>query len=155
MREEKHNPQKVSRNTIWYDTFLLFSYPQTALEPFPSVSVNTSPASQDLSCVLCFRTPWNCNPKIDKDGKSTSFLTGKKAREVGLQDVPCQREAPFNAQGWKQATLGSAWTRTFWNVFITYTKGFLCSVWLYLKIKDKIISLPTRSSQISFLGLKH
>lgn len=137
MREEKHNPQKVSRSTIWYDTFLLFSYPQTALEPFPSVSVNTSPASQDLSCVLCFRTPWNCNPKIDKDGKSTSFLTGKKAREVGLQDVPCQREAPFNAQGWKQATLGSAWTRTFWNVFITYTKGFLCSVWLYLKIKDK------------------
>lgn len=98
---KKINPRKVSRSTIWNDIFLLFSYPQTALGPFPAVSINASSASKDLLCVCGFRAPWNCNPNIDKDRKSTSFIIGKKAREVGLQDAPCQREAPFNALGWK------------------------------------------------------
>lgn len=48
-----------------------------------------------------FRAPWNCKRIVDKDRKSTSFTTGKKAREVSLQDAPCQREAPFTALGWK------------------------------------------------------
>lgn len=159
---KKHNPWKVWKCRIQSRMTLLLprSYPQTALGSslqfllMPVRPPRISHVSSDG-----FKALWNCNPNIDKDRKSTPFIIGKKARTVGLQDAPAKEEFHSTHEDENRPPFGSAWSRTSWDdVFIRYTKGFLSSIGLYLKFKDKIISLLTwscRSSRICFLCLKH
>lgn len=157
--EKKRNPRGVSRSNEEESGMTLFScsFPIHTLPPGLSLRILLMPA-QPLRISLVshgFGAPWNCNPNIDKDRKSTSLKMGRRPGRSVYRVAPA-KEKP-HSKHWDENRPPLA--RPNWDILDRCCyyghKRVPCSARLYLEVKDKIISFAPWSywsSRLRFLA---
>lgn len=90
---KKHNPRKVCRGKVLsrVPLFLLFSYPQTALWLFPSVSISGRPAM----CLVASEPHEMVTSTLIRTGRALPFQQGRRPGR-SVYRMPPAKEKPHS-----------------------------------------------------------